>query len=107
MKKKPPGVKTPPSLKKKPDDFIPIHERPAFVQEIAALQEPTEGGAGRQDMEEAMDQLGSHISPSEVGSSGRSMHLETRSEARAAVELAALEHMAFDRESETTSERNE
>ncbi len=48
-----------------------------------------------------MDQLGSHISPSEVGSGG---HSEMQSEARAAVELAALEHVVFD---ETASERND
>ncbi len=99
MKKKPPGVKTPPALKKKLEDFIPIHERPAFAQQIAALQE-------WQDAEEAMDQSGSHVTPSEVGSSGRSMHSETRSEAQAAMEQAAIEHMAFDQESETPSEQN-
>ncbi len=76
-KKKPPGVKMLPQLKKKPDDLIPVHERPAFVQEIAALQGPTAGGTGRQDMEEAMDQLGSHVSLSEVGSSGRSIRSGT------------------------------
>ncbi len=54
-----------------------------------------------------MDQSGSHVTPSEVGSSGRSMHSEMRSEARAAMEQAAIEHMAFDQESETPSKQNE
>ncbi len=54
-----------------------------------------------------MDLSSDHISPSEVGSSGRSMHLETRSEARAAVEQAAIEHMVLDQESEMLSEQNE
>ncbi len=35
---RPPGVKTSPQLKKRPDkDYFPIHERPDFMQE-AALQ---------------------------------------------------------------------
>ncbi len=48
--------------------------------------------------------MGSHVSPSEVGSSGRSERSQMRSEARAAVELEALQHLAID---ETASERND
>ncbi len=76
MKKKPPGVKTPPSLKKKLDDFIPIHKRPAFAQ----LTGTNRRRSWAEDMEEAMDQSGSHVSLSEVDSSGHSMHSETQSE---------------------------
>ncbi len=48
-----------------------------------------------------MDQLGSHISPSEASRS------EGCSETRSAVELEALEHLVFECCSETQSERNE
>ncbi len=41
--KKPPGIKTLPQLKRL-DDYIPIHERPIFAQEIAVLQRPTGEG---------------------------------------------------------------
>ncbi len=91
MKTKPPGVKTPPQLKKRLDDFIPIHERPVFAREIAALQEPTDEGTGQQDMVEAMDQSGSHVSPLEVSSSSRSTRSGMQSEACAAAELAAVQ----------------
>ncbi len=71
------------------------------------MQELTDEGTGRQDMVEAMDQLGSHVSPSEVGSSNHSTHSGTRSEACAAAELEAVQQLALGLESETSSERIE
>ncbi len=50
-----------------------------------------------------MDQSGSHVSPSEVGSEG---HSETRTDTRSALELEALQHVAFNHDSETPSEQN-
>ncbi len=91
-------------LKQLLHDWIPPNERPKFAQDIADLQGLTAGGTGWQDMEEVMDQLGSHVSPSEVGSSGHSEHSQTRLEVRAAVELEALQDLAID---ETASERND
>ncbi len=70
MKKKP-ATEMPSPLKQLPSDFIPLNKLPSFMHVIADLQGPTAGGTGQQDMEENMDLLGSHISPSEVGSSGR------------------------------------
>ncbi len=91
-----------PPLRQLPPDYIPPHERPNFAQDIADLQEPIAGGTGQQDMEEQMDQSGSHISPSKVCSEGRS---ETHSETQSALELVALEQVVFDHESEMPSER--
>ncbi len=97
----------PPQLKKRPVDYIPIHERPAFVQEIAASQGQTDEGTRRQDAEVLMDQSGSHISQSDVSSSGRSMRSGmrgTREDARAAAELEAVQNWPCAVESETSSE---
>ncbi len=86
-----------------------MHERPISVQQyaknLAALQDE---GTGQQDPEVLMDQSGSHISPTEVGSSGRStrsgtMH-GTREEARAAMELEVLQNYPHAVKSETPSE---
>ncbi len=112
MKKKPPGVKTPPELKKRLDDFIPMHERPIavqrYAQEIAALQS---AGTGQQDKEVPMDQSDSHATLSMVGSSGRSSHSGTthgtRAEAIAAMELEALQNYPHAIDSETPSDRDE
>ncbi len=52
-----------------------------------------------------MDQLGSHISPSEASRSEG--HSEGHSEMRSALEVAAIECMVFECCSETQSERNE
>ncbi len=101
MKKKPPAIEMPLTLKQLPDDFIPLHERPTLAQEIVDLQELTAGRTRQQDMEEAMDQSGSHVSPSEVGSAGCS---ETRSEVRAIAELAAIEHLVLNK---TASEKHD
>ncbi len=98
------AIKMPSPLKQLLHNWIPLHERPKFAQDIAALQEPTAGGTGRQDMEEQMDQSGSHVSPSIVGSGGCSEHSMMRSESRAAVELSALQHLAIE---ETESEWND
>ncbi len=106
--KKPPGIKTPPQLKKRLVDYIPINERPIFAQEIAALHGD---GTGRQDEEVLIDQSGSHATPSTVGSSGRSTHSgtthRTRVEACAAMELEAVQNYPYAVDSETPSERDE
>ncbi len=85
-----------------------MHERPAFAQQhvrdIAALQGE---GTEQQDLEVPMDQLGSH----EVGSSGRSTcsgtMQGTRAEARAALELEALQNYPYAVDSATPSERDD
>ncbi len=81
--KKPSGVVKPLELKQKPDDYIPMDQRPVavqkYVREIAALQDEAQ-----QDKEVPMDQSSDYNLPSEVGSSGRSMHLETSTEMRRA-----------------------
>ncbi len=50
-----------------------------------------------------MDQSGSHVSPSEVGSEG---HSEAQTDTQSTLELEALQHMAFDHDLETPSEKN-
>ncbi len=58
-----------------------------------------------------MDQSSNHDTPSEVGSSGRSICSEATTEsqrsARAALELAAIQNFPDENSSETPSERNE
>ncbi len=87
---------------------MPVHERPALAQAIAALQDE---GTGQQDEEVPMDQGSDHNTLSEVGSSGRSMHSEATSEAqraaRAALEVAAIQNFPDEVDSETPSEKNE
>ncbi len=98
------GIKTLPQLKKRPDDdYIPIHERPAFMQE-AALQV---AGFRRQDEEVPMDQSSSHDTPSEVGSSGLSMHSGSTRHTHAAMELEAVQNYPHVIDSDTPSEQND
>ncbi len=104
MLKKQPAAVMPSPLKQLPHDWILPQARPKFALDIADLQGPTAGGTGQQDMEENMDLSGSHISPSEVCSEGRSEHSEMPAQAQAALEMQALEHVVFD---ETASERND
>ncbi len=100
---------TPLELKKRPDDYILMHERPAsaqqYVKDIATLQDK---GTKQQDPEVPMDQLGSHVSPTEVGSSSHSTRSGTthgtREEACAAMELEALQNYPHVVSSETPSE---
>ncbi len=101
--KKPPGVKMLLQLKKRLDeDYIPIHERPDFAKE-AALQAL---GIRHQDKEVLMDQTSDHDAPSEVGSSGRSMHSGSTRCSRAELQLEAVQNYpAID--SETPSERHD
>ncbi len=102
--KKKPVAAMPSPLKQLPHDWIPPHERPKFAQDIVDLQGLTAGGTGQQDMEEQMDQSGSHVSPSEIGSEGCSERSVKRPESRATVELSALQHLAIE---ETESEQND
>ncbi len=84
---------TPSPLKKLPTGYIPLEQRPKIGQAIAKLQGPTVGGTGQQELEEAMDQSGSHVAVSEASL------LETSTETQ---EIEAVEHIVFD---ETPSER--
>ncbi|MCP4546789.1 MAG: hypothetical protein GY835_10040 [bacterium] len=103
LKKKPqpPRFITPQELEDRLAKFCTIHERPAYAQEIAALQ----------DKEVPLDQSSDHTAPSEVGSSGRSVRSEATSEAQraacATLEMAAIQNFPDEISSETPSERNE
>ncbi len=99
---KPPGIVTPQKLKERPAEFVSVHEKPAYAQEIAALQ-----GEGT-NKEVPMDQSSDHNTPSEVSSSGRSIHSRTLTEmqkaARAVLEVAAVQNFPDELSSETPSE---
>ncbi len=99
---KPPGIVMPQKLKERPAELVSAHEKPAYAQEIAALQ-----GEGT-NKEVLMDKSSDHNTPSEVGSSGRLIHSRTSTEmqkaAHAALEVAAVQNFPDKLSSETLSE---